>query len=323
MEGSPIDSELLARYIAGEADDAERGAVRSWAEASPDNAEELQRMGRIWEWGAVPAGRAEWDTDAAWQKLDARIEGNVIGGKVIPFARRTIVLRWVAAAAVLAGLAFAIQWFMKPEVERFAATDVHLDATLSDGSTVELSPGTTMEVKMAGDRNVELNGEAYFAVERDEKRPFTVSVEDVTVTVLGTAFEVSAYDTASAVLVRVRSGRVQVVAGLDTVILGAGERVHYDKARHFLERSLAPPAEVWGTRIIHFEGATLAQVADQLQRLFKVRIDLGNEAIARCTLTAEFENEPIGSILKIIAETFALELKEVDAAHYRLDGEGC
>ena len=56
MNGSSfIDSELLARYLVGEADDAQRRAVEEWAGADTANAAELERMRRIWDDGASGA----------------------------------------------------------------------------------------------------------------------------------------------------------------------------------------------------------------------------------------------------------------------------
>ena len=123
--------------------------------------------------------------------------------------------------------------------------------------------------------------------------------------------------------VRVRSGRVRVTAEGDTVELVAGERVVYNRKRHLLERGAALPAEVWGGRVLHFEGATMDQVAQQLERIFRVRVELRNEAIAGCRITAEFEEEPIEEILKVIAETFGLELQRAEDGTYSLDGDGC
>ena len=75
-------------------------------------------------------------------------------------------------------------------------------------------------------------------------------------------------------------------------------------------------------RILQFEGATLDQVAAQLERIYKVRISLRNERIAVCRLTAEFDDETLATILSVIAETFGLVVEERNG-EYLIDGEGC
>lgn len=324
MEMPPsIDSDLLALYLAGEADAAQRQAVETWAAVSPENAAELARMRTLWDLGGAASGMPEVDIDAAWSRLEVRIaeaegRGRIrsIGGGVPGWTR------WFAAAAVLAGLVFAVRWFFQPRADSYMALTEAVEAELNDGSRAVLSPGTSMDVRLGRTRKVRLEGEAYFEVARDSVRPFQVESGDVLVTVLGTEFEVSAYDTADVVLVRVRSGRVRVGVGDDTIELGAGQHARYDKQKHLLERRAAPPAEVWGIRILQFEEASLVQVVDQLERLYQVPIDLRHEAIGRCTLTAEFEDEPIEVILGVITETFGLDLTK-DSKGYALDGQGC
>jgi len=319
---TPISSELLALYLAGEATEAQRNEVESWAAASDANASELLRMQQLWDLSGETTAQPEVDVDAAWMKLEARIAETEGRGIVRPIGSASSWTRWIAAAAVITGLVFAARWFMQPQAEHYAAMHEAVEVLLSDNSRSVLSPGSSLEVRMGKQRNVQLTGAAYFEVQRYEQRPFTVESGDVLVTVLGTAFEVSAFDTARTIVVRVRSGRVRVDVGGESVELSAGEHAVYNKERHFLERRTAPPAEAWGLRILQFEDATLDQVAEQLQRIYKVRIDLRNESIARCTLTAEFDDEPLRTILSVIAETFGLAVEE-ERGTYTLDGDGC
>lgn len=317
MNGAtPIHDELLAKYIAGEADATERAEVEAWMSASPANASELERMRSVWNWSGEGGLVPEVDTDAAWRKVNARITGSS-RGRVIPLRR------WLAVAAVLTGLVFAVRWFFTPPREVFASDRGYRSVRLADSSAVVLSPGTRLAAVMRTERDVQLTGEAYFAVQRDVSHPFVIHTTDVDVTVLGTEFTVSAYDTARAVQVRVREGRVQVVAGPDTLVLAAGEHARFDRQRHVLERAPAPPMEVWGERILQFENAPLGDVMRQLERLYTVHIALGREALGRCRLTATFEEEPVDRILQVIADTYGLRVSRSSDNSYTLDGEGC
>lgn len=319
---TPISSELLACYLSGEATETQRSEVEAWAAASTANAAELLRMQQLWDMSSEVVPSSEVDVDAAWTRLEARIADAEGQGRVRSIGSGAGWKRWMAAAAVLAGLVFAARWFFQPKMESYAATTEFVEVLLADNSRSVLSPGSSVKVRMGRHRRVQLSGAAYFEVQRDEERPFTVEADDVLVTVLGTAFEVSAYDTARTIVVRVRSGRVRVDVGGESMELTAGEHAVYNKERHFLERRMAPPAEAWGLRVLQFEGANLVQVAEQLQRIYKVRIDLRNDAIARCTLTAEFDDETLTTILGVIAETFGLEVLEQDG-QYALEGDGC
>ncbi|MCC6839152.1 MAG: FecR domain-containing protein [Flavobacteriales bacterium] len=316
-----IPSELLALYLSGEADGAQRRAVEAWAAEAPANADELRRMRAVWDLGGQAADLPEVDVDRAWAKLEGRIADAEGKGRVRTIGARTWT-RWLSAAAMVAMLVLATRWFFQPSSTTYLAQAQPKQIVLADSSRTVLFPGSTLKESLGKQRAMQLEGRAYFVVRRDEQRPFTVDAGDLRVTVLGTAFEVADYDTAAFATVRVRTGHVRVVAGTDTVELLAGDHLRYDKQRHLLERRPAPPMEVYGLRVLKFEGAPMARVVEQLENLYQVRITMGNERIADCRLTAEFNDEPIAGILDVIAQTFGLQLTK-DAGTYKLDGDGC
>lgn len=319
-----LDSELLARYLTGEADDAQRRAVEDWCAAAPENARELERMRVVWDLGGEASSAEGPDVDRAWHRLRMRIAEEDGRGRVRPIGGAPLGLwRWMAAAAVIAGLVFAARWFTRPgPIEHLARAEA-VQVLLADSSRCVLAPGARIEERMGARREVRLQGRAYFEVRRDAQRPFTVEAGELDVTVLGTAFEVTAHDTSALLTVRVRSGRVRVEAGGDRLELGAREHAVYHRERHVLERRPAPPAESWGLRVLHFENATLAQVVAHLERSHGVRIMLMNDRVAACRLTAEFDDEPIDSILEVIAGTFGLEAQRTADGSYFLQGDGC
>lgn len=315
-------SEQLARYLSGESDAGERRAVEAWAAEAPAHAEELAQMRRTWDL-ASGGDLPPVDVDRAWSRVQARIAEAEGLGRVVPMRGPGRAMRWFAAAAMITGLALGVQYWFNQRPQELMATNAHVRTLLKDSSTVVLSPGTHLNARISDERRVELNGQAYFEVQRDVERHFVVHTDDVTVTVLGTAFEVSAFDTANSVLVRVRHGRVQVVASGDTVVLEAGGYARYNRKAHILERLPAPPAEVWGEHIIQFQDAPVALVVQRLEELFPVKITLGNEALKQCKLTATFEDEPIAYILRVIADTYGATLVEQAPGTFVLDGEGC
>ncbi len=315
-------SEQIARYLSGEADATERDALEAWAAEAPVHAEELERMRQAWDLassGDVPPV----DVDLAWARVRTRIADAEGRGRVVPMRGPGRAMRWFAAAAMVTGLALGVQYWFNQRPQQLMATNAHVRTLLNDSSTVVLSPGTHLNARISDERSVQLNGQAYFEVQRDVERPFVVHTDDVTVTVLGTAFEVSAFDTASSVLVRVRHGRVQVVAAGDSVVLEAGGYARFNRKAHILERLAAPPAEVWGEHIIQFQDAPVELVVQRLEQLFPVKITLANEALKQCKLTATFEDEPIAYILRVIADTYGATLVEQAPGTFVLDGEGC
>ena len=155
--------------------------------------------------------------------MRSRIEAGVGSGRVIPLWQRAAV-RWAAAAAVVIGL-FGIIRVLSPNAQHVVAYAEPVTSKLDDSSEVVLSPGSHLEARMGSERSIALQGRAWFEVERDERHPFIVRSGGLEVTVLGTGFEVSAYDTSNVWTVRVRHGRVRVEAGKERVELFAGERL--------------------------------------------------------------------------------------------------
>ncbi|HEY0977073.1 MAG TPA: FecR domain-containing protein [Flavobacteriales bacterium] len=318
-EGAHIPSELLAGYLSGEADPEARLRVEQWAAGDPANARELERMRALWRLSGEGDAAPEVDVDAAWRKLEQRLDRRT------PVVRtlNTAVRKWIAAAAMLAGLVIAVQLLMRPASRSYVAESTMRNAVLEDSSRITLSPHSKLAARFGDERNIRLEGQAYFEVKRDEQRPFIVDAGEVEVKVLGTAFEVTAFDTARTVTVRVRHGKVRVAGAGRHVDLTAGQHVQFDKVTRELLRTPNMAMEVWGDRILQFEKASLAQVAQRLQELYGVRIELGNEAIGRCMLTANFENEPIGQVLQVIAATFGLQVEAPTGDRYILQGDGC
>lgn len=317
----PIDisSEQLARYVAGEADAAERALVERWAASADANRRELDAMLAIWSMSGDPAPSV--DVDVAWNKVRSRISAGTGGGRAIPLWRRTA-FRWAAAAAVVVGL-FGVIRVLSPSEQDLVAYAEPVTSRLNDSSEVVLSPGSRMEARMGRERSIALQGKAWFEVARDAGHPFIVRSGDLEVTVLGTGFEVNAYDTSSVWSVRVRHGRVRVEAGGEQVELTAGERVRFDRRTGAFARQGPVTVEAWGERIVQFQNAPMSEVLVELQRIYHVRVDLSNEALAKCRLTATFEGEPIDQVLRVIAGTFGLRVTKPAPDNYLLEGDGC
>lgn len=315
-----MDSGALAAYVSGEADATLRAAVERWAQADPANAKELEALQRAWQWAGQEPSLPEVDVDAAWRQVLRKAEAMPAKGRVLPLRRP---VRWLAAAAVAAGLVLVARLLFMSQGQAFTTSGDYLASTLADSSTVVLSPHSRLEAAMDGRRAITLRGKAYFEVKRDAARPFTVEAGPVQVTVLGTGFEVSAYDTSKVVRVAVRHGHVRVAVPGDTVELLTGEVAGFERNTGRLRRMALPSSAVWGDRIVQFKDAPMDEVVRRLEDMYRVRIELGAPAIAKCRLTADFDNEDIGRVLNVVAETFGLTLEQPGRRQYILKGDGC
>jgi len=148
--------------------------------------------------------------------------------------------------------------------------------TLADGTRVMLNSESRIrfpdEFPM-NERRVYLQGEAYFQVARDESRPFLVDTRALTVRVLGTEFNVKAYEEARVAATLV-SGRVSVTVGADSLTLVPGEQCELDKRTGELTVREADLISVlaWKNGEFVFKGVTLEEMMSELSRWYDMEV---------------------------------------------------
>ena len=168
-------------------------------------------------------------------------------------------------------------------VEMVNPMGMRSSVVLSDGTKVILNAGTTLSYPTAfvsGQREVKVNGEAFFEVSHDKEHPFIVSAENVKVKVLGTKFNVKAYDDDDNIEVTLAEGKVGV--GLDTKNLihnaGTANKIYESLIALSRERSEITSYTSWICGKFYFTNYPLEKIAKQLERSFNVRIQiLGND----------------------------------------------
>ncbi len=319
---------LLASYFAGEADAVERAQVESWAAQSDENRKYFEHSKKAWDTSAALLSDTRFDTNAAWNKLHSKIQQT----SVQPAKRN---YTWAAAASVLLIIGVAIVFVLMKEsttdIQNLVVasqTEVVID-TLPDGSTISLNRNSQIDYPSAftGDiREVSLKGEAFFNVSHDAEHPFIVHTDRMEVKVLGTSFNVRAYDNDS-VHVSVETGKVQCVAHGDTVIITPGQYAVYDngggKMRVGIEDD--PNRSAYRNRIFRFNDTPLAAMVQQLNTAYGCNIILQNEELKTCRFssTKVFNNEPVGNIIEAIKVTFPGITSQDNGSVIILDGTGC
>lgn len=153
---------------------------------------------------------------------------------------------------------------------------------LADGTKVMLNAETCLrfpEVFGAGERKVFLEGEAYFEVAKEQERPFTVAFREGEVRVLGTQFNVKAYEGQDAVATLVR-GKVEVASGQEAVVLQPGQQcrvVTGDTPGLEVSEADLMEALAWKNGEFVFKDASLEQVLGELSRWYNVEIGYDRE----------------------------------------------
>jgi transmembrane sensor len=225
---------------------------------------------------------------------------------------------WAAAAALLAAATFAL-W---PQLQwRSYTTEVggYQRVALPDGSTMELNTGTTLRVRLRSDRREVrlLQGEALFRVAHDARRPFDVSAAGKTIRAVGTEFNVWLRGSRR-IEVLVTQGRVAVAQGRlgqeltasSVSMLEAGQQaVAVDGA---VAVQAVPPADVgrrlaWQEGDLIFQGETLAQAVNQLNRYSRRHLSIQDESLLNLSIGGNFKATDIESFIRALRESFGIE----------------
>lgn len=357
--------ELMSKYLSGNIAPAERRQLLSWAEESPANQAFFDEMIELWSISdAYEEPDFEVDEAAAWARLEPRL-GEVIsakpedssateaeadyrvdnpiadqqrgGGhqpKVIPLrSNRQLWRRVAAVAAILILSTVAIYQVFLPSAyqEIITQADERQEVLLPDGTKVLLNQSSTLRYNTRfKQRNVRLEGEAFFEVASMPSRPFQITSGEVVTTVLGTAFNVRAYPQEKQVEVVVQEGRVQVEANSEQtaqapIQLSPGEAVRYDKQAQALQ-----PAEVeienitvWKSPSLAFEDEAFTDIASKLERYFNVTIELAENKYSKCPFTIDKIVRPKLEDIFLILEGLDFEIEELGPGQYRISGGMC
>lgn len=186
--------------------------------------------------------------------------------------------------------------------------------TLADGSKVWLNADSKLSYPAAfnGDtREVELAGEAFFDVAKNKSKPFIIHLKKGTVRVLGTSFNIKAYDGSRVVETSVVTGRVAFIphtsnaTKTDTTFL-----THNMKAVYTIETGLLTTAtaisdedKAWTEGKLIFKDISLKDIAETLERNFGKEVLFNSEQIMEYKLTGSFENDSLEEILYYLARS--------------------
>jgi transmembrane sensor len=172
---------------------------------------------------------------------------------------------------------------------------------LSDGSSVSIDAKTNLGVAFeARDRVVRMQGgRALFRVTHDVSRPFRVVVGNVTVTDIGTAFQVVSETTGGSVEVLVTEGAVLVDFPSGRMKLVAGERGHFEQSvvkSSKAQTSQVPKADIdraisWREGWIELEGETLSSAVYRFNRYSRIPIRIGKPGLGNERLYGSFRSD--------------------------------
>lgn len=185
------------------------------------------------------------------------------------------------------------------------------EIVLADGSRVWLNSASSLRfptVFKGGERQVELTGEGYFEIEKNARMPFSVSVNQMKVQVLGTHFDIMAYSDEATVNTTLLEGAVAVHAGEQVQRLLPGQQAVWSDNHRMMKRQAdIEKTMAWKNGFFEFDQMDLAAIMRQVARWYDVEI----------VYQATPDHTPLGgSISKGLSLSEVLSLLEADGLHH-------
>lgn len=314
-----IPDDLLVKVMLGEASEQEKTDINTWLAESSENRKYFEHFQAIWQTSRALAVHSDISEAEAWQRFKRRTS---YPARVIPLHGQRSGFRWWSAAAAVFILA-GVVWLYYTSADQPVPEQISLKTagetrtdTLPDGSVVTLNKHSSVayqkDFTASDKREISLNGEAFFQVKPDRSKPFTIHVNEVTVTVLGTSFNVKSTKQKTEVVVE--TGLVQVQNATHMAKAKPREVVTVYKAQSTLvkERVKDDFYKYYRTHKLVCSDTPLYELVETLNDIYEVNIIIENPQITRRKINTVFDELPLNQVLSIISETLNVSVEKHD-----------
>ncbi len=349
---------LLGKKLSGEATDEELRDLERLLEEERPAPEQLKALEDFWH---LNREANEYDLNRKWEKFVRKLSGYYEAQDVKIIEERKeqrrifpiVRIAGVASVAILLVISGWLLWFSGEkknlQVTEVAARDSVVVAhngerktiLLPDSTTVHLNSGSRLNYNKdfgKGNREVWLSGEAFFEVTKDATHPFWVNTNRMMVKVLGTVFNVKAYDTQEDIETTVVEGKVEVSlkdneekkvillpnekisVKNDQLVKDAGEIKQKTAGVNYEVKTVVkdigqtgmPEEAVWVQGKMIFADEPFETVALKMERWYDVHIHFENEKLKTILMTGDFDRVDVRQALQILQMmvNFKYEIKE-------------
>ena len=316
---------VILHYLQGCTSEDEMRTLTDWLNESNENRTLLFELKDVYE---LRKGGLYPDKEEIRQsllRLNKKMEVAAAHKKRASFKRYLIgFCRYAAVAAVAAFFALETQKVLRKEVPvNVTFTEVEVEAgsrmsrlALSDGTKVVLNASTKFRFpdRFAGDeREVFLDGEAFFDVAHNETMPFTVLTDKQRISVLGTVFNVMDYSSNSYAVTTLVDGSVKIEPlseGTDgsegtgvATVLKPNQQAFFDgtSAELTVTDVEVDLDRIWVNKVYRFRDEPLGRIMQRLEKFYGVRIVIADKDLQNEKYTGTFATDKgIESILEII-----------------------
>lgn len=310
---------LIIAELDGVISQSDKKYLHNWVSKSEKNKLQYTQIKDSWEISLSNLSQIV-DTSKEWERFQNRINTRPKTKK-----RKLITSVFYKVAAVLIiGLLITnilFQYFETAEPVCYTAIAPKGSISqniLPDGTIIYLNSGTEIkyEEPRSGEnlRQVYINGEAWFDVAKNKKRPFIVHTPYYSVKVLGTQFNVKCYEDDETVATTLEEGSIQVLNSekfklAENVTLIPGEQILFNKTERTISKRNVDTNifTSWRKNKLIFLDMTFGELVKLLERKYGVEIEVADKSILKEHYSGTIKNETITEILNIVQNTHPIK----------------
>ena len=326
-----LDWDILVNNLTGTSSEVEEKELAAWIAEKSENQTLYERIRRLWS-VSLQTGRRH-DAERALTLVLSRIQQPETPKEATiasiptsqpakrPFRFVSTAYAWrIAAVLVLLVGAFVVYrlFVSGPGPEKASVTFTSMQTLLlPDGTKATFDVGSSFTYPKtfggSGGREVSLTGEAYFEVAKDEKRPFILHADGGRIEVLGTKFNIRAWETDRHITVAVKEGKVSFQSETNRNKRNVVYLTEDSQSSLIRGATPSPPELIdfartlsWMKKEIYFRNAPVPEVLHQLERWYGVTIQSSDSTFLNSNITIFIENKPLIDNLNLISVTMNL-----------------
>jgi Fe2+-dicitrate sensor, membrane component len=307
-----MEQEKLIKYITGNLDKTEEPKITEWINSDQANKDEFVKLKNLYALSSSEKHFIKIEDD--FLELTQKINNGPNATKSYKFGQ---LLKYAAILVFALFIGFSVSElrYARPsfgkdeQANEFYAPEGQIsEFKLIDGTKVWLNSGTRIRIPESfstKNRIITMEGEAFFQVTKDQLHPFYVNTKELSVKVMGTSFNVSAYESDQNSEVTLIEGKVGIkeIDGERLAKLLPGQQFILEKStgRKIKREVDITPFEAWRDGKMIFKDRTLEYIAQRLERWYNVEIDFNDQNISQIKFTGTIlKSKPLSQVLDII-----------------------
>lgn len=306
-----MTDELLIRFLLKETSEEESTTVQNWIDALPSNKEHFLKFEKIWVNSKNLATQSPIDENQAWLRFKQKTTDHKQ-----PVVRKLNTAKsWlnIAAALFIIAAGWSVYEILSPvSYIPLVAGNTVITKVLPDGSELTLNKNAKISYanNFKNNRNVHLEqGNVFFDVAHDKTKPFIINIDNISVLVVGTSFNIKHIKDQTEVIVE--TGIVKVSRGTEEINLQKGEKVVLNKASTKLLKAENTDQlyDYYRSKEFVTNNTPLSRLVEVFNEAYDANIVIRDEAVKNLTINTTFKTTAsLEANLQLICQTLNLTI---------------